>query len=471
MNRLVRNSIFFCFGFLLAGVVCSAYAETIAASPSYGDWGTNPNAYNTTLANANPSWASYKPISCTLTSGCMSACGTYSWPGATGQYVGLGNSGVWSCPPPVYTCPANQDYTLSGSSCTRPDCVAPQTRDPSTGLCVAPKCEHAVNAQIAGIYSYPKGDTSGTQWCIDSCSAWIVPTARSSTTVWGSAYSYGTYCQGSGSNVPTPTADPTQNPSSTSPPCAPTDGVVEYGGAVKCVPSATNPQADPPVVNKKSSTQTNPDGSQTITTVTQTCTGEGACTSVTTTTVTAAAGGGAGTAGTPGTTTSIADKPSDTQAKFCAENPGLQICKGGISEEATQIKVEKNTKDTLDEIKKLTNPEVSDASSIEGNTFENTSGREDLTAKDDELKNYASGVIVDSGVSSSKSAWESAMLDGWWESIDLGACAPFQMTFAGRTVVIDHCEKAALISQIGAYGMWIMLAIGSFVMLTGGRNN
>lgn len=39
----------------------------------------------------------------------------------------------------VYTCPAGQSWTLSGTTCTRPDCVAPEVRDPATGQC-AIKC-------------------------------------------------------------------------------------------------------------------------------------------------------------------------------------------------------------------------------------------------------------------------------------------------------------------------------------------
>lgn len=36
-----------------------------------------------------------------------------------------------------YECPANQDWTLSGTTCTRPDCSAGQTRNASTGVCEA----------------------------------------------------------------------------------------------------------------------------------------------------------------------------------------------------------------------------------------------------------------------------------------------------------------------------------------------
>ena len=501
MNRLLRNSLFLFFGFLVGvlavGIPTMAHAETTAA----------------TYTNNSP-FSSYKysipEYACNNKSSAQEACtcaALAASPSATStvlsqntsnfqcQFKLNGNNwmqfygGVFgSCPVGMtatggvcvgYTCPTGQNWTLSGTSCTRPDCVAPETRDPATGLCAGPPpCTVAANGQLGSTrYAFPYPQPSGVTWCINNCTAYPNMGA-SSNTVGGTTYAYAlvngaggsaSSCVSSGSNTPIATADPT---TTADPPCAAGSGVMSNPeGKVVCVPQGTPGATNPPVVNKKSTPQTNPDGSQTITTVTQTCTGDGACNSVTSTTITSATAGGPGTAGTPGTTISNADKPNTNTPGFCAENPGLQICKGGISEEATQLKVEKNTKDTLDEIKKFSSPTVSDASPIEGNTFENTTGRQDLTDKDNELKSYASGSLVDSGVTSSKSAWESAMLDGWWEPIDLGACAPFQMTFAGRTVVIDHCEKAALISQIGAYGMWIMLLIGSFVMLTGGRNN
>ena len=37
-----------------------------------------------------------------------------------------------------YSCPAGQNFTLSGQSCSRPDCVTPEVRNPDTGICEAP---------------------------------------------------------------------------------------------------------------------------------------------------------------------------------------------------------------------------------------------------------------------------------------------------------------------------------------------
>jgi YD repeat-containing protein len=39
---------------------------------------------------------------------------------------------------PVYECPANQNWTLSGAYCIRPDCTGDLQRDPSTGICKPP---------------------------------------------------------------------------------------------------------------------------------------------------------------------------------------------------------------------------------------------------------------------------------------------------------------------------------------------
>lgn len=38
----------------------------------------------------------------------------------------------------TYTCPSGQGWSLSGATCSRPDCVAPQVRDAADGVCKAP---------------------------------------------------------------------------------------------------------------------------------------------------------------------------------------------------------------------------------------------------------------------------------------------------------------------------------------------
>lgn len=70
------------------------------------------------------------------------------------------NGGTYpNCNGTSYSCPANQNWTLSGSNCTRPDCVLPQVRNVDTGVCTAPPCSSKgeVSSGLYPMGSDPRG--------------------------------------------------------------------------------------------------------------------------------------------------------------------------------------------------------------------------------------------------------------------------------------------------------------------------
>lgn len=489
MNRMLRNSFYFLLGFLLSALVTIASAETIPATLSgqaIKVWAGGSGVFATLEASGPAACAStiYYPDYVGVVSSNQIRCSNTNANGTF--YQNYTRTQLWICPsvpqlaenatiptsspapscPQGYTCPSGQNWTLNGQTCTRPDCVAPQTRQ-SDGTCSAPQCTHSANAQVGGMYVIPRPVPSGVIWCASNCLVYMVTDSYSPTETFAKAYVNGaggaaSSCTGSSEVVPTPKEpEPTKTPT----PCAHGQGVItNSAGKVVCVDQNAVPSAEPPKVNKTIETKTHPDGSQTINNITQTCTGEGACSTTTTTTTTNASNGQPGIAGTPGTTTATKDKPSETQSDFCAQNPSLQICKGGMATEALQ-------KETLDEIKKLNNPTASDDSPISSKTFESTPGRSDLTTHDDSLKNYVIGAVVPGEVAASKGAWETAMSSGWFDPIERGGCQPYVATIAGKTWTWDYCQKADEIAQIGAYALWVSLAFGIFVMLTGGQRS
>jgi hypothetical protein len=373
-------------------------------------------------------------------------------------------------------CPTGQGWTLAGSVCTRPDCPEGQVRD-EAGACIAPPCPVGAAStasrytgvfatgsgeSVYGVYSPPpatlcNGACVGTIGSATGCDA--------GTAVQGAAVQCqyaitltGQTCSGSNGAAP---VDPL--PTAPSPPCAPGDGVISNAsGKVVCVPNGQNFQQAtyPPKINTSSTTQTNSDGSTKTTTTTQVCTGAGACSTTINTSVTAASGGAPGAAGTPGTSTSQTDKPGEDQADFCARNPSLQICKGDMNKEATQLQIR-------DEIKKLTEPTVIDDGPLSSATH-SAESQTALETENNKFTQAATGVV--DATSANKSAWESALASGFISPIPIASCAPYSVNIGGRPWTWDYCPTATKISEIGAYALWVMAAFGVFVMLTGGRN-
>lgn len=185
--RVARNVLAFCVGVFIAGVFVmgSAHAETIAATynansqqsparrynvytPSgwrqYTSWdaagqalmaawncrptqwagGSGPTVYPPGRPLSEPSninnWASGLYSECSSPAyGLTSAKVDSGWmctgvAGAPGGTLEGGPPNPYYCRVAAYQCPTGQNWTLSGQSCTRSDCVAPSVRQ-ANGTC------------------------------------------------------------------------------------------------------------------------------------------------------------------------------------------------------------------------------------------------------------------------------------------------------------------------------------------------
>lgn len=473
MKRYLRNLVALLVGLFLGGVATYASADSITATaipngqvrsscgvPSIGGAGW-------TLQNESVAADPY------------AICGAHGL-----GYYGTGtcrNSGfTLSCTltmstTTAYSCPPGQNWTLSGTNCTRPDCVSPEVRQ-SDGTCSAPPCvagQSSTASRYVGTFATGSGQSvygvatpipatlcdgtcSGTPQSVTSCDA--------SSAVQGSPVqcSYtitktGATCSGGNGTAPT---DPTI--AAPNPPCSSGQGAISNAaGKVVCVDQGSDFQGAtyPPKENKTTKTDTYPDGSTKQTTNIQTCTGAGACSTSTITNVTPATGGGAGLAGTPGTTTTGIEKPKTETSDFCAQFPNLQMCKGGMNEEVTQ-------KEVRDELKKLTSPTVTDDSAITSATHSAQSQTE-LEAENAKTTLAATGQV--DPTASTKSSWALAMETGWFGSIPTSSCAPFVSSFGGKTWTLDICPTAAKISEWGSWAWGLLAAFAVWAMVTRGN--
>lgn len=489
--RALKNSLFFLLGVLLVGVPMLVFAETIPAQSIQ-----QPGVISMWGDGRGTGWTDPDPVALCTRILKTAAVGAVLQPLLSSssepyrrKYCAWVRDGVYNqgldfpivaqgtqCPSGMsynnqtnvctgQGCPANQDWTFNQSSntCTRPDCPSGQSRDPSTGKCDVPQCQLSANAQIGTTrYQLPWPQPNGVTWCIQNCVAYPVPpfnvqgnTAFAYFAVNGAGGAAST-CTGS-----TTTPDTVPNPTTTAdPPCNPGDGALAVGQGVKCVPSTTPGATVPPKTSQQQQKQTFPDGSTSTTTITQTCTGEGACSTTTINNVTGPSGNpsGTGQAGAPGTTSGKSDKPAADQPDFCKANPNLQICKGNIAEEGTQKKI-------LEGVESITKPTITDDSSLtEKGQFKES---EELKNADKDATDRATGSI--DPVSAPKSVWESAMSSGFWGPIPQSGCSPHSSKIGPFQWSFDPCPIASKISDIGAYALWVILAISTFVMLTGGR--
>ena len=478
MNRFWRNTLAFGLGLILGCFTVLAYADTVPASlvwkyiSSDDPSGKKYDSAEAAFVAAFPaektyrvcSWGSVGP-SPSVDAGC-----TVAYPGSGQAYVFSWNGYFWSRRQIQYLqftdCPSGQNWTLSGTTCTRPDCVSPEVRNTSTGICEAPVCP---TSSTSGWYTVDKGQNIAGTYCTGGCeyslsldlSAPLYYTSSKKTWLYMTRYGEGKSCSG-GATAPEGVSTPPNTPEKAAP-CAATEGVISNStGKVSCVPSAT-PGADTAKQTQKTSTEKFSDGSSKITTTTTTCTGEGACSTNITTTTTSNSSGVAGQAGTPGTSTKSTDKAPSETPDFCAQNPTLQICKGVMNEEATQKKIQ-------EAIEKLSKPEVSDDSALSGLTFGKTTGYEDMVKSDETLQKYATGELVPNGLATAKNAWESTMASGWFDPIPMTGCTPPTFSVDGRSLDLSKwCTHADTISEIGSYALWFLFATGVFVMMTGGK--
>lgn len=197
-----------------------------------------------------------------------------------------------------YACPANQGWTLSGSTCTRADCGAGEIRNQETGLCMA------VCAAGAPAMGQVSGALAST-YCQGGC---MYP--RSSATCFGGSCivtlgpGTGQACGASEPDAPAPTTSEAD--------CAAAGkGWATINGVTTCAAGASDSPVTDYETNQKQTT--NPDGSSSSS-QTETATSNSGD-SVTRTTSTTDA------SGTTTTTTTT------SKAGFCEENPSAAICK------------------------------------------------------------------------------------------------------------------------------------------------
>lgn len=515
---LLRNLIIWCC--LLAPAV--SFAETIAATAKTAGTSTIARTQGFQTIDSSPAnWSSSYGASCDKTrtfygkskSSCNDAISTNPWSDGqqrvTCYYYEYGNcQGIPNtvtdkyspCPAnytasgsncsnttTFYECPSTGGWTLSGQSCTRPDCTPPDVRNSVTGLCVPPACTagrtftgsffggwrvgpaaNQVVGPSGGSYSAPVTQCNGG--CVftsggATCTSTLAPFVDQAQpiTCTGTLTETGAEC--SVDNTATPSTAPVIP--NHRPKCLPTEGVLtSSSGTVACVPSGT--PSSVPVVRSDKVVQQFPDGSAKTTETTYTKDpATGVQDTQQTITNTPATAGGTGMAGTPGTTsTGASTQPSTgtdkTSAKFCEENAQLQICQGDMNKEETQLLV----KQAMEKVK--------DSLSTEG--FDSAQHFNDLDASQT-AKDYAAdkvaeitGEVAKFGTALDPSATKYAQFEdamgGWFDPITITGCSPFTANIGPWVWNLDICPIAAKISEIGAYVMWVLLAFGVFALVT-----
>lgn len=358
--RLVRALLGFAFGVLVAFVwlVPGALAETIAATPATaaaGVWWASSygGRYGSAYAACDAVDHLYGATSVatgTTANGstkCMCSNGSLTWhctdasahlTCASGTATPTGDGSTGTCPSSGFTCPGGQNWTLTGSQCTRPDCQYGRASDGTCTACPAGKyMANGVGGNPYRVVDQPltidyrtytgAGATVPATTCVSGCTV----TLGSEYSGSGSGTSGNWFWIGSPSFTgatcsPTPGTTPVVQPNTPEADCAKAGkqwGTVN--GTVVCVDAQTTS-------TKKTSVVAGPGGGTTATTQTQTCTG-GSCNS--TTTVTNVGGGSSGTATNGTSSSSSASSGSQTQgdgSSACRDDPYGPACLGAPAE-------------------------------------------------------------------------------------------------------------------------------------------
>lgn len=361
--------------------------------------------------------------------------------------------------PQGMTCP--NGGTLSGNTCVH-TCPQGKVENPD-GSCVNPPdpCKSKENTSAGGGWiTVPRGGDPTGKSCdggcqvstaLDTSAGYYYTDGKTITQRYVQSFT-GQSCT---NEQPKPsTTEPTKAPAEPpkKPPCASGEGVMtSSSGTIACVPEGA-PGSNPPIVTKQKSVETNPDGSSKITETTTTRDpATGAETKSVSITITPASNGSPGTAGTPGTTAGPSTSTSTTtggdptkpgDSDFCAKNPGLQICKGGMNEEATQKA-----------IKEILSPsEQPNMSAIE-------TAKQEIQQKEQAHKQ----LFEDWGAKGQSDA------NGWFAwamipEVPAGTCQPFTGSITGRQITLDWCDQLERIRQIAGYAFYIFTAFALFAI-------
>jgi len=364
---------------------------------------------------------------------------------------------------PSYTCPPDGGWSLVGQTCTRPDCPEGQSRD-ANGSCGSP-CQAKENTSAGGGWiTVPRGGDPTGKSCDSGCQvSTMLDTPVDHYYTDGKTitqkYTQTFTGQACGSEAPKPPANeaaksPKEPPKK--PPCDSSEGVMtSSSGTIACVPPGA-PGSNAPIVTKQKTVEPFPDGStKTTETITTRDPATGVEVKTVSVTISPGTNGQPGAAGTPGTTTGPTSnsgttvggdptKPGDSD--FCAKNPGLQICKGGISEEKTQLEIRELNK----EIKDLLDPK--DPANTDSVDQEKNGYEQKATAHKDFIDAFAAKAQNDEGFLS----W------AWIPEVPASSCVPFSGVVSGKTITLDWCDKLAMIRDIAGYMFYILTAFGLF---------
>ena len=471
MMRVLRALAFLAVGLLLGGVSVYSIAETIPAQgvPAVYQW--RAWEYSTsTYIYGTPGTEAQKLASPDFDYLCPRHMqGTRQWNGQTG---GSGYTrycyynGGYEIITLVYRCESganpnkgycglgcpNSSWTLSGATCTRPDCVAPNVRDPADGICKPPACPTGQTKSITqfsgkwAVCSKQQAScltgtlNTNSTWCDGSCEYSMSDAVNQGWADSGSSVDNPkpVYWTKTGTSTGVKCSQPTNNDPGAppvvpqkAPPCAAGEGVLTTStGTVKCVPEAT-PGNPPKTSSTKTTQETETDLKET------TCTNttdpvSGAVNKNCTTVTTPKAPGS-----TPTTATKSTDVPanpstpgkagpdnSGNEPGQCEKEPDSPMCKKGTPKEKGQL------------------PGIGTAEA------DLVQAKADLTAKFNEVKTAASQMFGTVGASGGGSL----------------PCPP-PVVIMGKPISFCLTQYESTISMIGGGVMFIAAILSAFIIL------
>jgi len=322
--------------------IASAKAGVAACDRGLHPGGAETGGDESTVYTCNG--GSANPATCTPGNG--QSCGRklvyYSAPGHSFCYDIKAYSG--------YSCPSNQNWTLSGSNCTRPDCGPGDVRDPATGVCQSACVSKAGTTASSGNWDLGVNKASTAAIpnlsCFSGCYAAFSSTGNcpSSSALVAGVTHY--YCAGSYKFLPFTSSafnacsTQAENTGSTVPSdsCGAGQVLGQVNGKTVCVTEATHEVAavksDPVPVTSTSTTSTTDPVTNNVTTTTTTTNPDKSVT--TKTTITGPDGKEIGS-----TTTG----KSDTGTDQCEKYPDSAGCQdlGDPSSDTTALETQNRT--------------------------------------------------------------------------------------------------------------------------------
>jgi len=524
MTRQIRLFLYFLVGFMLSANCILAFAESTVPAPGFTWYINNYSSgvgYDSPQPGCNDqglqlfaaggwsssAWTLETPVQMVELSSSYFQCNIrvkYQT-----SYQNLGQRYMWKVSSLV--CAPNQNWTLINGMCTRPDCVLPEVRDLTTGLCKIPvptcigaqflnestnKCECTYQPSTTKSYqvSYAnaKAGNLNPPTCSNGCTqaytghfqfcpgALATMVVGGSTTCYAASFQDGTICSSAGGGTGEPiqitmqaptapaapggvnqngVADPVTTPSNNSDPltCANSGG---GWGVFNGLGTCYTPTKTDPVTTKDEQkiTVKDPLGKETTTTTTttNTCTGAGACTSTTSTVY----GGGGGTAG--GSTVTSTGKGASGSANVTADGAGNY--KLDLPTDYQRDATGQLLNNKIDALLEVIGKPTADDSSITG-AKATDEGKKALTDAEKAITDNLNGQ-ENQTVLEKVSIWRQTMESGWFTPIPSSACSAFDQKIGPYNWHFDHCPKAAEISQWGAYCAWILLMFTGFRMLT-----